>query len=56
MNHFVGLLIISTCIATAFAFLNRSDRKERLKYFFTLMTYMVFGSLAFSWVMYFIPW
>lgn len=56
MNHYVGLLILSVCIATAFALLNRSGRKERVKYFLRLMAYMALGSLVFSWVMYFIPW
>jgi hypothetical protein len=56
VNHFIGLLILSTCVATAFALLNRDTPQARLRYFFRLIGYMVVGSLLFSWVMYSIPW
>ena len=55
MNHFVGLFILSICIATVFALVNRNETSERIRYFFTLMGYMVVGSLLFAWVMYLIP-
>lgn len=55
MNHFLGLAILSLCVASVFALLNRSDRKERFRYFLTLMGYMLVGSLLFSWLMYFLP-
>jgi len=55
VNHFVGLLILSTCIATAFALLNRSSARSRVQYFLKLMVYMVIGSLVFAWIMYLIP-
>ncbi|UCF37189.1 MAG: hypothetical protein JSU96_20780 [Acidobacteriota bacterium] len=52
MNHFLGLLILSLCIATVFSLVNRSETTERIKYFLTLMGYMVVGSLLFAWLMY----
>jgi len=55
VNHFFGLIILSLCIATVFSLINRSDSKERVRYFFTLMLYMVVGSLLFAWLMYLIP-
>lgn len=55
MNHFLGLLILSLCIATVFSLINRTDSKERFRYFLTLMAYMVVGSLLFAWLMYLIP-
>ena len=56
MSHYLGLLIISLCVATAFTLLNREGTKEQTKYFLTLMGYMVVGSLLAAWVMYYIPW
>jgi len=55
VNHFFGLLILSLCIATIFSLINRSDSKERIRYFFTLMLYMVGGSFLFAWLMSLIP-
>lgn len=56
MNHFLGLLVLSVWIAAIFAFVNREGSQERIRYFLTLMAYMVGGSLAFAWLMYFLPW
>ncbi len=55
MNHFVSLIIMSIVIATVFSLLNRSERNERMRYFFMLLGYMVVGSLVVSWIMYFLP-
>ena len=55
MNHFLGLLVLSVCIATIFSLINKSGSKERIRYFLTLMAYMVVGSLLFAWLMYLIP-
>jgi len=55
VNHFFGLLILSLCIATIFSLINRSESKGRIRYFCTLMLYMVVGSLLFAWLMYLIP-
>ena len=56
MNHSIGLLILSICVATAFALLNRDGPQARLRYFLRLIGYMIAGSLLFAWVMHFIPW
>lgn len=56
MNHFLGLVILSVCVAAIFSFINRSDGWERWKYFFGLLGYMVAGSLLFAWLMYALPW
>ena len=55
MNHFLGLIILAFCIAGAFALVNKDEKKERIKYFLTLLAYMIVGSLAFSWLMYLVP-
>ncbi len=55
MNHFLGLAILSVVVAVVFSFLNRDERGERVKYFAMLLAYMLAGSLAFAWVMYFLP-
>jgi hypothetical protein len=55
VNHFVALLVLSFCVATVFALINRSGTEERVKYFLTLIGYMVVGSLVFAWIMSFIP-
>ncbi|MEJ2080428.1 MAG: hypothetical protein P8Z74_20940 [Acidobacteriota bacterium] len=55
MNHFVSLVILSIVLATVFSLLNRAERRERLRYFFMLLGYMVVGSLIVSWIMYFLP-
>jgi hypothetical protein len=56
MNHFLGLLILSVCVATAFTLLNQEDSRERTRYFLKLMCYMVVGSLVGAWAMSLIPW
>jgi hypothetical protein len=55
LNHFLGLVLLSVCIATAFSLLNEETAKGRVHYFLRLIVYMVFGSLLFSWLMYLIP-
>ena len=56
MNHFIGLLILSVCVASVFTLLNRDGSVERMRYFWKLMGYMVGGSLLGAWFMSFIPW
>ena len=55
LNHFVSLVVLSIVIATVFSMLNRSERRERLRYFLMLLGYMVAGSLVVAWIMYFLP-
>ena len=52
MNHYVGLLITSFCIATVFSLIARETGKERIRYFLKLMLYMAVGSLMTAWLMY----
>lgn len=56
MNHFLGLVLLSICVATVFALINKHETEERVRYFLTLMAYMVLGSFLASWVMYLLPW
>jgi uncharacterized membrane protein len=56
VNHFLGLIILSLCIATVFVIVNRERKQDRVRYFLRLLAYMIVGSLLFAWVMYFIPW
>jgi len=55
VNHFVSLVVLSIVIATVFSLLNKTERKERLRYFLMLLGYMVVGSLIVAWIMYFLP-
>ncbi len=54
MNHYVAILILSLCIASVFTLIVQESTQERTRYFLKLMGYMVLGSFAASWVMYFI--
>ena len=56
MNHFTGLVLLALCVSVIFAVISRDTQGERLRYFFSLMGYMVLGSLVASWVMSVIPW
>lgn len=55
MNHFLGLILLSVAVAVVFTLLNYQDTRNRLIYFFKLIAAMVFGSLVFAWLMYYIP-
>jgi len=54
VNHFVGLVILSIAVALVFALINKDMEKERLRYFLTLIGYMIGGSFVFAWIMYWI--
>lgn len=56
MNHFLLLVLLSLCISAVFAVISREGRDEQFRYFLTLLGYMVLGSLAAAWLMYFLPW
>ena len=56
MNHLLGLVILSLCVASVFAFISRETRKTRVRYFLTLLGYMVAGSVLAAWIMHQIPW
>ncbi len=56
MNHFNGLIILTIGIAAVFAVINKDNAGERIRYFLSLLGYMVVGSLIAVWVMHFIPW
>ena len=55
MNHFVMLIVLSFGIAVVFTLVNKETREERIRYFFTLLLYMVVGSMIGGWVMSFFP-
>lgn len=54
MNHFVGLMLLSLCVASVFTFVNPEAGDEPVRYFFKLLAYMIVGSLVFAWLMAFI--
>ena len=56
MNHLLGLVILSLCVAAVFTFISRDTRKARVRYFLTLLGYMIAGSVLAAWMMYQIPW
>ena len=56
MNHFLGLVLLSICISLVFSTISRDTQRERLRYFLTMMGYMVLGSLLASWLMAYVPW
>ena len=55
MNHYVGILIMSICVATVFTLIARDTREERIRYFLKLVVYMAIGSLVVAWIMYIMP-
>lgn len=55
MNHFLGLIILSLCIASVFALTMKETREDRVRYFFSLLAYLILGSLIASWIMYPFP-
>ena len=54
MNHYLGLIILSVCIASVFTLITKDTSEERIRYFLSLLAYMILGSLAAGWVMFFI--
>ncbi len=54
MNHFLGLIILSLCVATVFALINPERKENPARYFLKLLAYMIVGSWAFSWLMHLI--
>lgn len=56
MSHFWGLIVLSVCVAAVFALVMKDSREERMRYFFSLLLYMILGSLMAAWIMYPIPW
>lgn len=55
MNHFIAVSILSVCIATVFTLITKETQKERIRYFLTLLGYMVVGSFVGAWIMYSVP-
>jgi len=55
MNHYIGILVMSVCVATVFTLIARNTLKSRILYFLKLMGYMAIGSLVAAWIMYIIP-
>ncbi len=56
MNHYLSLVILALAVTSVFTAISREAEKKRLRYFVTMLGYMVVGSLAAAWLMYFIPW
>ncbi len=56
MNHYISLVILAFGVTSVFTAISREAEKNRLKYFLTMIGYMVVGSLLAAWLMYFIPW
>jgi len=54
-NHFVLMLIFSICTSLVLTFISKKDRKERTKYFITLMCAFVVISILASWLMFPFP-
>lgn len=55
MNHFIGLVILSICISAVFALITKEKREEQIRYFFTLLGYLVLGSFVAAWIMWLVP-
>ncbi|MGH9340607.1 MAG: hypothetical protein ACRD1R_13695 [Acidobacteriota bacterium] len=51
MNHFLGLIIISLGIAAIFSLITKDHKDERIRYFLTLLAYMIAGSFIAAWLM-----
>ncbi len=54
MNHYLSLIVLSLCIASVFTLITKDTPEERIRYFLSLLAYMILGSLATGWVMVFI--
>ena len=55
MDHFVLLVIFSICTSLVLAFISKSGRKERSKYFLILFLAFVALSVIAGWLMYPFP-
>lgn len=56
MNHFLGLVVLALTVCAVFALISKESREERLRYFLSLLGYMILGSLIAAWIMYPFPW
>lgn len=56
MNHSWGMIILAVSVATVFAMIMKEDTEQRIRYFLSLVAYMIVGSLIAAWIMYPIPW
>jgi len=54
-NHFVLMLIFSICTSLVLTFIAKKGRKERTRYFFTLLCAFVVISILASWLMFPFP-
>ncbi len=50
------LIILSLAIALVFTLISKETKEERIRYFLTMILYMVVGSFLGSWLMSAIPW
>lgn len=56
MNHYISLLVFSLTVTCIFTAVSKEAEDRRMRYFLTMLGYMVIGSLLAGWLMYFIPW
>ncbi len=54
-NHFALMLIFSICTSLVLTFIAKKGRKERIRYFLTLMCAFVVISMLASWLMFPFP-
>lgn len=55
LSHFFLMVLFALIVSVFFAFLWRSERRERIKLFLQIFLGMVVGGLVVAWLMYFFP-
>lgn len=55
MTHYWVLVILAACVAAIFAMVMKETREEIIRYFLSLVAYMILGSLIVAWIMYSVP-
>jgi hypothetical protein len=56
MSHFAALLFASFFVSLAFAFLMRTETRERIVYGLKMFFGLVGFSVLAAWILYFLPW
>ncbi len=50
------LVVLSLVVALVFTLISKETKEERVRYFLTMLLYMIVGSFLGGWLMSAIPW
>lgn len=55
MTHFLSLVLFAALVGVVFGVVSKNDRKDQVKYGFSVFAKFVLVALVLGWVLYFLP-